>query len=149
MSQRRIRRALISVSDRTGLLELANALISEGVEIIASDGTANYLKSNSFSVRTVSEITGAPELLGGKVKTLHPIIHAAILADQENPEELRELLSLSPIDAVIVISIQLRGSTLAAQRSFERQQRTPNSSRYSRIRGNIALLSRLYPAARH
>ncbi|NDE53618.1 MAG: bifunctional phosphoribosylaminoimidazolecarboxamide formyltransferase/inosine monophosphate cyclohydrolase, partial [Actinobacteria bacterium] len=102
MSQRRIRRALISVSDRTGLLELTNALISEGVEIIASDGTANYLKSNSFSVRTVSEITGAPELLGGKVKTLHPIIHAAILADQENPEELRELLSLSPIDAVIV-----------------------------------------------
>lgn len=102
MSQRKIRRALISVSDRTGLLELARALTSNGVEIIASDGTATYLRENSISVRTVTEITGAPELLGGKVKTLHPYIHAAILVNQDDQTELNELTILPPIDAVIV-----------------------------------------------
>ena len=102
MSQRKIRRALITVSDRTGLLELARTLTSNGVEIIASEGTATYLRENSISVRTVTEITGAPELLGGKVKTLHPIIHAAILANQDDPTELNELKLLPPIDAVIV-----------------------------------------------
>lgn len=102
MSLRRIRRALISVSDRTGLLELARALTSHGIEIIASDGTARFLKEHSISVRTVSEITGAPELLGGKVKTLHPIIHGAILANQDDPKELTELTSPATIDAVIV-----------------------------------------------
>lgn len=102
MLQRKIRRALISVSDRTGLIELARALTSNSVEIIASDGTASYLRENSISVLTVTEITGAPELLGGKVKTLHPIIHAAILANQDDPVELSQLTSLPPIDAVIV-----------------------------------------------
>ena len=102
MPQHKIRSALISVSDRTGLLELARALTSNGIEIIASDGTAHYLRENAISARTVTEITGAPELLGGKVKTLHPDIHAAILANQDDPVELSELTSLPPLDAVIV-----------------------------------------------
>lgn len=102
MSQRKIRRALISVSDRTGILELAKALIANGVEIIASDGTASYLIENALPVQTISNITGAPELLGGKIKTLHPAIHAAILANRENATEMSELSSCPAIDAVIV-----------------------------------------------
>lgn len=109
MPPRKIHRALISVSDRTGLLELARALTNNNVEIIASDGTATYLKENSIPVRTVSEITGAPELLSGKVKTLHPTIHAAILANPDDPQEIGELSELPPIDAVIVNLYPLPG----------------------------------------
>lgn len=97
-----ISRALISVSDKTGLVELANALRKHGVEIIASDGTAQYLKSNSIDALTVSEVTGAHELLGGKVKTLHPTIHAAILANRAVQSEIDSLEGFTPIDAVIV-----------------------------------------------
>lgn len=102
MPQRKINRALISVSDRSGILELAKALVSEGVEIIASDGTAHFLNENSLPVRSVSDITGSPELLGGKVKTLHPSIHAAILANRDDQTEMNELNSCPAIDAVIV-----------------------------------------------
>lgn len=98
----KISRALISVSDKEGILELARALHSHGVEIIASDGTAEYLKRYLIEVRTVSELTGAPELLGGKVKTLHPAIHAAILANREDQSEMSSLGDTAPIDAVIV-----------------------------------------------
>ena len=98
----RISRALISVSDKTGLVELARALKSHGVEIVASDGTAQYLEENGITVVTVSEVTGADELLGGKVKTLHPMIHAAILANRGDESEMSSLDGFSPIDAVIV-----------------------------------------------
>lgn len=102
MPHHKIRNALISVSDRTGILELTRALIANGVDIIASDGTAKYLKENSLPVKSVSEITGSPELLGGKVKTLHPEIHAAILANRDDPTEMSELNLCPAIDAVIV-----------------------------------------------
>lgn len=98
----KISRALISVSDKEGILELARALHSNGVEIIASDGTADYLRQHSIEVRTVSELTGAPELLGGKVKTLHPAIHAAILVNRQDQKEMSSLGDTAPIDAVIV-----------------------------------------------
>lgn len=97
-----ISRALISVSDKTGLVELANALRKHGVEIIASDGTAEYLKSNSIDALNVSDVTGAHELLGGKVKTLHPTIYAAILANRAVQSEIDSLEGFTPIDAVIV-----------------------------------------------
>lgn len=102
MPLRKIRNALISVSDRTGILDLTRALIANGVDIIASDGTAKFLNENSLPVKSVSEITGSPELLSGKVKTLHPEIHAAILANRDDPTEMSELNLCPAIDAVIV-----------------------------------------------
>ena len=102
MSRRKINRALISVSDKTGIQALAQALVKENIEIVASDGTAEYLREQGIMVRTVTELTGAPELLGGKVKTLNPLIHAAILADPDDDSEVKQLADLGPIDAVIV-----------------------------------------------
>lgn len=109
MSRRKINRALISVSDKTGLLDLAQALMKENVEIIASDGTAEYLREHHITVRTVSEVTGASELLGGKVKTLNPAIHAAILANPDDDSEVKQLGAVGPIDAVIVNLYPLPG----------------------------------------
>ena len=109
MQLRKVTRALISVSDKTGLTELAEALIKNKVEIIASDGTANFLRDHKIKVRTVSELTGNSELLGGKVKTLNPAIHAAILANPDDDQELKELTALGPIDAVIVNLYPLSG----------------------------------------
>ncbi len=100
----RITRALVSVYDKEGLLELARALHGRGVEIISTGGTARYLQEASIPVRTVSEVTGFPEILGGRVKTLHPHIHGAILARREDEEQMHQLaeLGLTPIDLVVV-----------------------------------------------
>ena len=100
MSTHRPTRALISVSDKNGLLELARDLHEAKIEIIASDGTAETLRSAGVPVTQVSEITGFPEILGGKVKTLHPKIHGAILANESESVELVKL-GISPIDVVI------------------------------------------------
>ncbi len=105
MTERRIKRALISVYDKTGLIEFARALVDEfGVEIISTGGTAKHLKENGIPVTLVEEITGFPEMLDGRVKTLHPKIHAAILADRDNPEHMRQLKEqgIEPIDMVVV-----------------------------------------------
>lgn len=104
MSRKRISRALISVTNKDGVIELAEALVRSGVEIIASDGTAAHLNSAGITVKTISQVTGFPEILEGRVKTLHPLIHAAILADTENPSHRADLAShaITPIDLVIV-----------------------------------------------
>ena len=86
MSLRTIRRALVSVSDKAGLLELAKVLADHGVELISTGGTSKALTSAGLAVRDVSEVTGFPEMLDGRVKTLHPRIHGGILAIRENPE---------------------------------------------------------------
>jgi len=102
MQLKKISRVLISVSDKTGIIQVANALRENKVEILASDGTAAFLKENGIDAQSISEITQAPEMLGGKVKTLHPAIHAAILANPDIPSERDQLISVGPIDAVIV-----------------------------------------------
>lgn len=102
MQNKKISRALISVSDKTGVVELAKELVARGVEIISSDGTAALLKAANIAVRTVTEVTGSPEILGGKVKTLHPVIHGALLVDQNDPAQLAELKVLGPIDLVVI-----------------------------------------------
>ena len=79
MNEIRVGRALLSVSDKTGLVELANGLARHGVKIVSTGGTAAALKDAGVSVRDVSEITGYPELFGGRVKTLHPAVHGGIL----------------------------------------------------------------------
>ncbi len=100
----RIRRALISVYDKTGVLPFAKALQSLGVEIISTGGTAQLLKKDGVSVKEVSEITKFPEMLSGRVKTLHPNLHAGLLALRDNPQHLETLAehNIKPIDLVIV-----------------------------------------------
>ncbi|MCH7700073.1 MAG: transposase [Planctomycetes bacterium] len=105
MSTRKPQRALISVYDKTGLVDFARALVDEfGIEIISTGGTAKLLTEAKIPVTLVEEVTGSPELLGGRVKTLHPKIHAAILADRDNPEHMRQLdeQGIKPIDMVVV-----------------------------------------------
>lgn len=100
----RVRRALISVYNKEGVVELARALRELGVEIVSSGGTARLLSDNGITVTEVSAFTGSPELLGGRVKTLHPKIHGAILADRENPGQMREARKngIQLIDMVVV-----------------------------------------------
>ena len=99
----RVERALVSVSDRTGLAELGRGLAAAGVEIVSSGGTAAALDEAGVPVTSVAEITGAPEILGGRVKTLHPKIHGGILADRHNPAHMAELerQGIAPIDLVV------------------------------------------------
>jgi phosphoribosylaminoimidazolecarboxamide formyltransferase/IMP cyclohydrolase len=85
MTQRPIRRALLSVHDKTGIVELARALRARSVELISTGGTAAALRSAGLPVHEVSELTGFPEILDGRVKTLHPAIHAGLLARRDDP----------------------------------------------------------------
>jgi phosphoribosylaminoimidazolecarboxamide formyltransferase/IMP cyclohydrolase len=103
-AQRRIRRALISVSDKTGLLEFAGVLRDFGVEIISTGGTATALRNAGIEVRDVSQITGFPEMMGGRIKTLHPRVHGALLALRDNPEHTAAMTAhgIKPIDLVVV-----------------------------------------------
>ncbi len=99
-----VRRALISVSDKRGIVELAKALRGFGVELISTGGTHQALKDAGIEVKSVSEVTGFPEILDGRVKTLHPAIHAGILAAADNPLHLKQLSEhhIQPIDLVVV-----------------------------------------------
>ncbi|HEU4749847.1 MAG TPA: bifunctional phosphoribosylaminoimidazolecarboxamide formyltransferase/IMP cyclohydrolase [Acidimicrobiia bacterium] len=87
----KVKRALISVSDKTGLAEFGRRLAAAGVEIVSSGGTSSALTEAGVKVTPVSEVTGAPEMLGGRVKTLHPRIHAGILARSTDPDHGRQL----------------------------------------------------------
>ncbi len=101
---RKIRRALISVSDKSGISEFANALAGFGVEIISTGGTAKSLRENGLTVREVSDVTGFPEMMDGRVKTLHPKIHGGLLALRDNDEHQKALESheIEPIDLVVI-----------------------------------------------
>ena len=96
-----VRRALLSVTKRDGLALFAQGLAERGVEIVASDGTAAFLREHGVPVKTVGEVTGQRELLGGRVKTLHPALHAGILARGDQLEELKAE-GLAPFDLVAV-----------------------------------------------
>jgi len=99
-----IRRALVSVYDKDRLLELGAVLSKAGIEIISTGSTAKTLQGSGIAVTEVSEYTGFPEIMGGRVKTLHPKIHSGILADQDNPEHLKAIadLDIAPFDLVII-----------------------------------------------
>lgn len=99
-----IRRALLSVTHKTGLAELARFLDENGVELVSTGGTMRALEEAGCAVTAVSDVTGFPEILGGRVKTLHPHIHAPLLADKDSPDHLDVLadLDLEPFDLVCV-----------------------------------------------
>lgn len=97
-------RALISVSDKSGIVELARELVSLDVEIISTGGTYRMLKEAGVPAMEISELTGFPECLDGRVKTLHPAVHAGLLAIRSNPDHMKQLeeLNIKPIDLVFV-----------------------------------------------
>src|SRR3954451_7405593 len=100
-----VKRALISVSDKTGVVEFATALQREfGVELLSTGGTAKALRDASLTVRDVSDLTGFPEMMDGRVKTLHPKVHGGFLALRDNPEHVAamEKHGIRPIDLVCV-----------------------------------------------
>ncbi|MCC5878448.1 MAG: bifunctional phosphoribosylaminoimidazolecarboxamide formyltransferase/IMP cyclohydrolase [Idiomarina sp.] len=103
MNQHRpIRRALLSVSDKTGILEFATALSKAGVELLSTGGTARLLQDAGLTVTEVSEHTGHPEIMDGRVKTLHPKVHGGILARRGQDEAVMQAHDIAPIDMVVV-----------------------------------------------
>ena len=99
-----IRRAILSVTDKSGLDDFARFLQEHGVELVSTGGTRKKLVQAGLKVRSVSDVTGFPEILGGRVKTLHPHVHAGILADKDDSAHMRTLkdLRLTPFDLVCV-----------------------------------------------
>lgn len=99
-----IRRALLSVSDKTGLIELAQALAARGVELVSTGGTRKSLAEAGLAVRDVSELTGFPEIMDGRVKTLHPGVHGALLGIRDDAEHAQamETHKIAPIDLLVV-----------------------------------------------
>jgi phosphoribosylaminoimidazolecarboxamide formyltransferase / IMP cyclohydrolase len=99
-----IRRALLSVSDKAGLVELGEALARRGVELVSTGGTAKALRDAGLSVKDVSELTGFPEMMDGRVKTLHPKVHGGLLAVRDNPEHAAAMAehAIGAIDLVVV-----------------------------------------------
>jgi phosphoribosylaminoimidazolecarboxamide formyltransferase/IMP cyclohydrolase len=99
-----VRRALLSVSDKTGIVDLARGLVALGVELCSTGGTARVLAEAGLHVREVAELTGVPEMLDGRLKTLHPAVHGGILARRDRPDHLAALVEhgLLPVDLVAV-----------------------------------------------
>src|SRR5687768_3646209 len=99
-----IKRALLSVSDKQGILELAQALHGFGVELLSTGGTAKLLRDNNIPVVEVSDYTGFPEMLDGRVKTLHPKVHGGLLGRRDVPEHVAAMqqAGIPPIDMLVV-----------------------------------------------
>jgi phosphoribosylaminoimidazolecarboxamide formyltransferase/IMP cyclohydrolase len=101
MSRRTIRRALISVSDKTGLTDFACALAAHGIELISTGGTASHLRSAGLVVTDVSDVTGVPEIMDGRVKTLHPMIHGGLLAVRDKHADAMRTHGIAGIDLLV------------------------------------------------
>ena len=156
-------RALLSVYDKTGIVDFARNLVDLGWEIISSGGTANHLLESGLDVIEVSDVTGAQEMLDGRVKTLHPKIHGGILADRSNQEHLKELENrgIKPIDLVVVNLypfvkdpgielIDIGGPTLvrAAAKNFDSVGVVVDPSRYESVIDEIRQEGSLTPKTR-
>ncbi|MDD5656515.1 MAG: bifunctional phosphoribosylaminoimidazolecarboxamide formyltransferase/IMP cyclohydrolase [Elusimicrobia bacterium] len=117
----RVRRALLSVSDKTGLAELARCLQGLGVELVSTAGTARLLSEAGLSVRPLETLTGFPEILSGRVKTLHPRVHGGILMRRHDPLHVREAgaLGIEPIDMVVVNLYPFAQTAARARSAFD------------------------------
>jgi phosphoribosylaminoimidazolecarboxamide formyltransferase / IMP cyclohydrolase len=118
--RRPVRRALLSVSDKSGLLELATGLHAAGVGIVSTGSTANVLADAGVPVTRIEELTGFPECLDGRVKTLHPRVHAGLLADTRKPEHVAQLaaLDIAPFE-LLVVNLYPFESTVASGAGFD------------------------------
>jgi phosphoribosylaminoimidazolecarboxamide formyltransferase / IMP cyclohydrolase len=118
--RRPVRRALLSVSDKSGLLELATGLHAAGVEIFSTGSTATVIADAGMPVTRIEELTGFPECLDGRVKTLHPRVHAGLLADTRKPEHLAQLaaLDIAPFE-LLVVNLYPFQATVAAGAGFD------------------------------
>jgi phosphoribosylaminoimidazolecarboxamide formyltransferase/IMP cyclohydrolase len=116
-----VRRAFLSTWDKRGVEEFARRLHARGVELIASEGTAQLLRQGGIPVQSVAELTGFGPVLGGRVKTLHPLLHAAILVRRDLPEQLEELarLGIEPIDLVVVTFYPVEEALQAGRTGME------------------------------
>src|SRR6267378_7293275 len=101
---RRVTRALLSVSDKSGLIEFARALAGHGIELVSTGGTSKSLAAAGLAVRDVSELTGFPEMMDGRVKTLHPKVHGGLLAIRDNKDHAASMHQhgIAPIDLLVV-----------------------------------------------
>src|SRR6201993_866150 len=101
---RRVTRALLSVSDKTGLIDFARALAGHGVDLVSTGGTAKAIAAAGLKVRDVSELTGFPEMMDGRVKTLHPRVHGGLLAIRDNAEHAQSMKDhgIATIDLLVV-----------------------------------------------
>ena len=159
-----IKRALISVFDKTGVVEFARSLHEQGVELLSSGGTAKAIANADIPVTPVEVFTGANEVLGGRVKTLHPKIHAGILADRRIEDHLSDLTKhgYAPIDLVVcnlypfekalqddsprhvmVENIDIGGPTLLRAAAKKRRRRCYCNRRPNRLRSRSYLSERL------
>ena len=104
MTTRTLRTALLSVSDKAGLVHLAQALSDRGVRLVSTGGTATALREAGLTVRDVSDLTGFPEMMDGRVKTLHPAVHGGLLARRDDPahQEAAEEHGIAGIDLLVV-----------------------------------------------
>ena len=116
-----ITRALISVSDKTGIVELARGLSELGIEIVSTGGTAKLLEESGIKAISVSHVTGFPEMMDGRVKTLHPKVHGGILARRDNPQDMREAeeQGIGMIDLVVVNLYPFEETILRPEASLE------------------------------
>ena len=115
-----IARALLSVSDKSGLLDFASALVAHGVELLSTGGTAKALREAGLPVRDVAEVTGFPEMMDGRVKTLHPMIHGGLLALRDNREHVAamEAHGIGTID-LLVVNLYPFEATVAAGADYD------------------------------
>ena len=157
-------RALLSVWDKTGLVTFATGLVNLGVELVASGGTATALSDAGIAHRDVAEVTGFPEMLGGRVKTLHPRIHAGILADRSKSDHVAALVAhdIEPIDLVVcnlypftsqpsIELIDVGGPTMirAAAKNHEYVGVLTSPSQYDEVLEEITRTGSLSDATRH
>ncbi len=132
----RIRRALLSVSDKTGLGDLARALVAQGVELISTGGTSAALRAMGHAVRDVAELTGFVEMLDGRVKTLHPAVHGGLLALRGNSEHEAEIAKhkIAPID-LLVVNLYPFEQALGAGKTYDEMIETIDVGGPAMIRG--------------
>ena len=120
-SNRKIQRALLSVTDKTGLVEFGRKLSALGVELVSTGGTAKLLRDSGIPVKDISELTGFPEMLDGRVKTLHPKVHGGILHRRDDPKHVAAVAQqgIPPIDMVVVNLYAFEKTAANPQVKFE------------------------------
>jgi phosphoribosylaminoimidazolecarboxamide formyltransferase/IMP cyclohydrolase len=116
-----VKRALLSVTDKTGLVEFARFLDAGGVQLVSTGGTRKMLLEAGLDVTSVSEVTGFPEIMNGRVKTLHPHVHGGVLADKDNPEHLKTLEGLG-IETFDLVCVNLYNFKEAAAKGLDLKQ---------------------------